>query len=46
MLAELVRDLPTERDPARWLLMQHQGAPMKIRAEAAKALLPYFARKG
>lgn len=43
----LVSDLPYESDPARWLLnlMRRQASPMKIRTEAAKALLPYLARK-
>lgn len=39
----ILPDLPHESDPGRWLLnlMRHAGAPMRLRIEAARALLRY-----
>lgn len=43
----LLDDLPQENDPLRWLenLMRHEPAPVALRIEAAKALLPYVHQK-
>ena len=40
----LVHGLPTTDCPRVWLLalMNHPGAPLRLRMSAAKALLPYF----
>ena len=40
----LILGLPETNDPLQWLLalMNHPGAPLRLRMSAAKALLPYF----
>ena len=40
----LIHGLPETNDPLQWLLalMNHPGAPLRVRVSAAKALLPYF----
>ena len=40
----LIHGLPETADPLQWLLalMNHPGAPLRLRMSAAKALLPYF----
>ena len=40
----LIHGLPETNDPLEWLLalMNHPGAPLRLRMSAAKALLPYF----
>ena len=40
----LIAGLPEANDPLQWLLalMNHTGAPMRLRVAAAVALLPYF----
>ena len=40
----LIHGLPETNDPLQWLLalMNHPGAPLRLRMSAAKALLPYF----
>lgn len=45
----LIHGLPETNDPLQWLLalMNHPGAPLRLRMSAAVALLPYFhTRKG
>jgi hypothetical protein len=45
----LVHGLPETADPAAWLLalVNHTAAPLRLRVNAAEALLPYFhTRKG
>lgn len=39
----LIHGLPETNDPLQWLLalMNHPGAPLRLRMSAAKALLPY-----
>lgn len=39
----LIHGLPETSDPLQWLLalMNHPGAPLRLRMNAAKALLPY-----
>ena len=39
----LIHGLPETNDPLEWLLalMNHPGAPLRLRMSAAKALLPY-----
>jgi len=39
----LIDGLPVTADPAVWLLalVNHEGAPLRLRVEAAKTLLPY-----
>ncbi|GAD24046.1 hypothetical protein AVS7_03806 [Acidovorax sp. MR-S7] len=40
----LILGLPETNDPLEWLLalMNHPGAPLRLRMSAAVALLPYF----
>lgn len=40
----LIHGLPVTDDPAAWLLaaMNHHGITLRLRMNAAKALLPYF----
>lgn len=45
----LIEGLPSTQDPVQWLLalMNHTGAPIRLRVACAVALLPYFhTRKG
>ena len=45
----LIHGLPETNDPLQWLLalMNHPGAPLRLRMSAAVLLLPYFhTRKG
>ena len=45
----LIHGLPETNDPLQWLLalMNHPGAPLRLRMACAVALLPYFhTRKG
>lgn len=41
---KLIAGLPDTQDPVQWLLalVNHEGAPLRLRVNAAKALLPYF----
>ena len=40
----LIHGLPETNDPLQWLLalMNHPGAPLRVRVACAVALLPYF----
>ena len=45
----LIRGLPETSDPLQWLLalVNHTAAPLRVRVNAAKALMPYcHTRKG
>ena len=45
----LIHGLPETNDPLEWLLamMNHPGAPLRVRVACAVGLLPYFhTRKG
>ena len=45
----LVHGLPETADPLQWLLalVNHTAAPLRVRVNAAKALMPYcHTRKG
>lgn len=45
--SRLIEGLPVVDDPRRWLLalVNHERAPLRLRMNAAKALLPYYHEK-
>lgn len=46
---QLIADLPVTDTPLQWLsaLMNHDNAPMRLRIDAARVLMPYLhARPG